>query len=502
MQKTVATSSALGLGGLDFLATLPAVAAAETKIDPKVVRLDSEIEPLVQVLEDTPRGKLLEEVADRIHKGTTYREVLAALFLAGIRNVEPRPNVGFKFHAVMVVNSAHLASISSPDKERWLPIFWALDYFKDSQARNLSESKGWRMPPVDESAVPPAHKAREAVISALDNWDSAAVDPAIAGFVRTAGAEKVLELFWEYAPRDFRAIGHKAIFAANGKRTLDTIGWQHAEPVLRSLAYALTFYNGPNPAKSDDAADRAGRKNRELVKQFPENWQDGKLNESATVDMLAALREASDPEVCQKIVALLKKGISPKSIWDAILAGSTELLMRKPGIVSLHAVTTSNALRYAYEQSSNDETRRWLLLQNAAFVTAFRKELLQREKIDQLSGPTIDKLEAVSPKASGSAGVEEIFAELTKDRIVAAKKVLGYLKDRSNPKELIDAARLLIFLKGNDTHDYKFSSAVLEDYYNISPAWRDRYLAASVFHLRGSGEPDNKLVQRAREALK
>ncbi len=212
--------------------------------------------------------------------------------------------------------------------------------------------------------------------------------------------------------------------------------------------------------------------------------------------------EGSDQAVCQKIVDLLKKGISPQSIWDAILTGSTELLMRRPGIVSLHSVTSSNALRYAYEQSGNDETRRWLLLQNAAFVTLFRKELLQREKLDRLPGIAIDKLEAVSPKASGKDAIAEIFGELNKNRENAAQKVLGYLKGHGQPKELIDAARLLIFLKGNDTHDYKFSSAVLEDYYHVSPAWRDRFLAASVFHLRGSSEPDNRLVQRTRAALK
>jgi hypothetical protein len=59
----------------------------------------------------------------------------------------------------------------------------------------------------------------------------------------------------------------------------------------------------------------------------------------------------------------------------------------------------------------------------------------------------------------------------------------------------------LIFLKGNNSHDYKFSSAVLEDYYHVSPAWRNRYLAASVFNLRGSGGPDNELVKRTRAAL-
>ena len=57
--------------------------------------------------------RLLEEVAARIHKGLSYREVLAALLLAGVRNVQPRPSVGHKFHAVLVVNSAHLAWLAA-----------------------------------------------------------------------------------------------------------------------------------------------------------------------------------------------------------------------------------------------------------------------------------------------------------------------------------------------------------------------------------------------------
>ena len=69
--------------------------------------------------------------------------------------MQPRPAVGFKFHAVLVVNAAHLASLSSPDSDRWLPIFWALDYFKSSQASDVEEGD-WTMAPVDESAVPRA----------------------------------------------------------------------------------------------------------------------------------------------------------------------------------------------------------------------------------------------------------------------------------------------------------------------------------------------------------
>src|SRR5262249_27162842 len=71
-----------------------------------------------------------------------------------------------------------------------------------------------------------------------------------------------------------------------------------------------------------------------------------------------------------------------------------------------------------------------------------------------------------------------------------------------DPAALMDAARLLVFFKGNDAHDYKFSSAVLEDYAHVSPAWRDRYLAASVFSLRGSAAPDSPVARRTKAALK
>ena len=173
--QTATAATALGLGDLPF--TLPAVAAADAKLDPKLVHLNPEIEPLVRLIEDAEREHLLEDIGTRIKKGTTYQEVLAALLLAGVRNIQPRPSVGFKFHAVLVVNSAHLASLASPDRERWLPIFWALDNFKSSQAQNQKEG-GWRMKPVDEMKLPPAHKAFGAFTEAMDNWDVEAADAA------------------------------------------------------------------------------------------------------------------------------------------------------------------------------------------------------------------------------------------------------------------------------------------------------------------------------------
>jgi hypothetical protein len=201
------------------------------------------------------------------------------------------------------------------------------------------------------------------------------------------------------------------------------------------------------------------------------------------------------------VVELLNKEVDPASVWDGLFLRAGELLMQQPGIVALHSVTSVNALHYGFQQSASDETRRFLLLQAAAFLPMFHGVMLQRggKLREEL---LIDKLEKEDSKAAGAAAVEEIFNHAGKDRLRAARQTLALLDgNKADAETLMTAARRLVFLKGNDAHDYKFSSAVLEDFYHATPAWRNRFLASSMFNLRGTGNRDNDLVKRARAAL-
>jgi len=498
LRTTASAAAFAGAAQLGFVSQLPPVSAEEAKSAKSVVRLPADIEPLVRLIEDTPRGKLLEEVATKIHKGTSYREIVAALLLAGVKNVQPRPSVGFKFHAVLVVNSAHLASLSAPDEQRWLPIFWALDYFKSSQDQDEKEGN-WTMSQVDESKVPSPQHARAAFTTAMDKWDEEAADAAVAGLVRTAGANELFDLFARYGCRDFRSIGHKAIYVANAWRTLNTVGWQYAEPVLRSLAYALLAREGAsNPAVSDLDADRPGRKNAALATKFRADWQDGKIDSQATHDLLATIYSGDADQLCSQIVETINRGVSPQSVWDALLVGSGELLMRQPGIVGIHTLTSTNALRYAFGTCGNEETRKLLLLQNGAFLAMFRTAMKNRGNIGDQK---IEQLEPADVPADHREALDSIFEAVSNSKTKAAQQTLAYARANPEPLDYINRARALIFAKGRDTHDYKFSSAVLEDYFHVSPAWRDRFLATSVFNLKGTRDSDNPLIKRTQAAL-
>ncbi len=312
----------------------------------KAVQFRPDIEPLVRLLETTSRDTLLEEIGGRIRRGLSYRDVLTALLLAGVRNVRPRP-VGFKFHAVLVVNSAHLASIQSPDEHRWLPIFWALDYFKEAQSQNEREGD-WTMSKLDEAKLPATSRAEAAFRTAMDAWDETAADTAAAALVRSSGLAGTYELLFRYGCRDFRDIGHKAIYVANSWRALGTVGPEHAEAVVRSLSYAL-LDRGGDDIHSDAPADRPIKRNRELAAKFPAAWQEGKLDDKATLELLKTLREGSDEDSCRLVVEMLNRGVAPQSLWDGLFVGAEELLMRQPGIIALHAVTSTNALHFAYK---------------------------------------------------------------------------------------------------------------------------------------------------------
>ncbi len=301
-----------------------------------------------------------------------------------------------------------------------------------------------------------------------------------------------------YGARDLRDIGHKAIFVANSYRTLVTIGWRHAEPIVRSLAYALLdFGNQANPARSDHAEDRPGRENLRKLTRIRADWQRGTVARAAVTDLLAAMRTANAAEAADAVVTKLNDRVDPSCVWDALFLTAGELLMKQPGIVGLHTMTSVNALAFGYQTTSSDETRRLLMLQAASFLTMFRARMGNLPAM-----PRIDTLEPGELTGNGQAAIDGIFSTLSTDRLAAARKTLTLLRDqREQLPGMFATARRLIFAKGTDSHDYKFSSASLEDFYHVSPAWRDRYLAASVYWLKGSAGNDAPVLQRTRAAL-
>jgi hypothetical protein len=490
-QSATALGLGAGLGGGAALRALLPTEAAAMAVTPEAVQFRPEIEPVVRWIEETPRERIIEVGVDHLKNGLPYRELLAGLFLAGVRNIKPHP-VGFKFHAVMVINSAHLLGQTAAVDDRLLPLLWALDTFKNSQAQDVKEGD-WTLGKVDESRLPTPGNAKAEYIRAMEKWDADAADTAIAQLCRTSGAAETMEPVWRMAVRDQRNIGHKPIFAMQCWRTLQAIGWQHAEPVLRSLTSGLLDLQGD----SNPTPVGPYKSNLENAAKLREGWQLGKPDASATRAILATIRQSSAEDAASEAVKHLNAGVSPDSLWDAVDLAAGELLMLSPGIIAIHATTATNALHYIYGASGDDTTRKLALLQAVAW------QPLYRGRAKPPAGLVIDALEPVKPDASGDEAVGEVFDAINADRQKAARKVVGYLSNGGSPEAVFAAARRMIFHKGRDSHDYKYGAAIWEECLLASdPKWHAPLVASAMFNLPGAKTPDSPLMIRARDAVK
>ena len=454
---------------------------------------------LLKLLEDSPRERLPRELVRLIRGGLRYEDLMAALTLAATRNVQPYPDVGFKYHAVMMLRSVHLTTQHLEADEKWLPVVWAADYFKDTQAKERATS-GWHMPTPAASATASSDTARRSLIAALDKWDHEAADAAVVQYSRSAVPDEIFAVLFLYGARDLREIGHKAITVSNA-HSLVALSPQPL-PIFRSTVAALVNSEGdPNPATHDFPADRPWRANRERLPQIPHSWREGHDDGGARVEFRATLYRVSPEDAGKSVVEMLQRGISPDTLWQVMFATAAELLLHQSGIVPLHAQTTANALHYAYRVSNDEPTQQLALLQCAAFVALFRAMTNTSEAAVNLQ--TLQPLPL--ERNAKQQPLEEIFADLSiRRRMQAAGKSLQYLRDGGDPARLIAAARHHLVYGAVEAHDYKFAEAVFDNHAQFpqSGDGRARFLSAGMAYFKAPAKTPVPIVSETLELLR
>lgn len=448
------------------------------------------VSDIAQLLIETPRASLLPALAARIRAGLRPAELLRGLAIAGCREVSPYPHVGFRYHAVMMLRSVELSVASMPDERRWLPILWTADYFKAASAQQ-DYFRSWSLPAIGESITNPP-----ALAVALATWDRDAADRAAHGMVVGGQAGSALQTLMLHAARDFRAIGHKTIAAANADRLYRTLGADLvlAEPLVRSLALAVQNPTGDDfPAGHEYMADRDWKVNQPIAAALPPDWSQGREDLSAARTLLQEFRTASSEQAVAASVDLLEQGIGANTVWEAVAMFAAELILRRNDIVAVHANTTADAMHYCYVASDTDASRRLLLLQAVAFMARFRELTAPRPSTSNR------RIDAVEPLLAES--LDEIFETLGRSRYSAVRQALGWLEAGGSPMALASRLRWYATLKNRGTHDIKFTEAMLENYRRMRLPWRDRLLAASLMYANASRTPDDPVVLRAQSLL-
>jgi hypothetical protein len=502
----LATSAAVAtvplLPDLGFLAPVSRAAATDTRIEPNQARRTPSLDQLIKLIQTTPRDKCVPVFIEQLQAGLSYQDLLSGLLLATIEHGDP--------HQVLGVYSAHRVSSEARVEERLLPLFWALDRivsgFQGGDAQPLGALTG---------ELPKAGQARTIFREAMTELDPSHAERAIIVLARAQGDRRAMSLLWECGARRVTgSLGHHPIMVANTWRTLDALGWQHAEPVLRYLARALSTQ------KPDRTYEPNQERARKTVAHLPADWAAKDPERGATLEVFELLRQGETDAVCDLICTQLSSGrVKAGAVWDAVHLAAADLLFRYKtggvaiGGVLIHAVTSTNALRCGFDCSDDDRVRLLMLLQSVGGLG--NQFVLPNEKDGQLRGMNLLDLKADDTRASAS--ISDVFAMLpnkTKDPSheeaeryrqasdEACRMSFALLQTPANQVAFKQAARSLLCLKATrDPHDFKYPVAAFEDATLANAEWRPYLLASSVHALHGTASADSTALVQARKAL-
>ena len=491
-------------------AALDGLAAFGAAPPPQQVRFGPDLEPIVRLMEETPREQCVRVFVRELQRGLPYRRFLATSLFAGFRWARSHHEV-YKIHAV------HQVGMDVRAEERLLPLFWGLNGYKQRQ-------EDFSPPAMTELAgpLPTAENAAREFRDGLQRGDQGQVERAIVALGREQGARQTMEQLWQHGCRNGGSGGHMAIALASCFRSLETIGWQEAEHALRFVIHDWFTLGYSRP---DERYQPNQARVEEHLRHLPADWAGQRADRAATTELLGLLREGQAERACALAVQQLRRGVKAQALWDAVHLATAELLVRHNdgwGLASrpLHSNTSTNALHYAFRTATVPATRLLVLLQAIAWAS---------DKIggDRASGAlrdlSITDLPAIALPASSEDTVAEIFAQLpnrhyrwdaTNRRAVlsygtrahadeACRKVFVLARERPTAVPLfVQTAHSWLCRKAsNDTHEYKFLAAILEDVGCVSPQWRPHLLAASVHYFHGNRSLDNPVIQQVRGAL-
>ena len=162
-----------------------------------------------------------------------------------------------------------------------------------------------------------------------------------------------------------------------------------------------------------------------LFPRLPPDWISGEsADPSRAIGVLEAVRGAAPAAASSEVAKMLLAGqANARDAWDGVHLAAGDLMLKLPGILGVHCVTSANALHYAFRMSGDAETRFYLLLQGVGWMGQFANYMSRDDKMRDLD---LSKLERSSKSASGSDEVTSVLAQLGTDADEAARMAFGY----------------------------------------------------------------------------
>jgi len=445
-----------------------------------------ELEELARFFAQATRAQALERAYALAAQGADVDHLLGAIFLTGLREVRPRPH-GI-LHTVMMVDSVRELGARAAPHERWQLAYFNVADLMTALERDRDESGDFKLAPLSYAQPKSVDVARTQFIDALDAFDAERAEWSAVIFAKLAGADEFFELVYPYAARCYAFIGHKIIYAVQVESMLRHIGWQHAEPAVRSLVRTLLV------DRDTETFAQASEQARSLeVRGTQRDYDVGYV-----AQLVRDLRRTDPGESLALVHGALADGGAPNEVWDALLVRGAQIFAARPGrraadgrdaLLPVHAFTVPNALRTASERARSPETERLLLFQAGAWIGALERDL---ERMVGLVEPD-------RPDEDPDGGTPRLDEVLRTGSVASAKRLIA--RKPSAASQLLSGLTQRLAQRGREHHQHKYLAACAQEIARVHPALVPQVLAPALDYIAHPRDERTELAARSAAQL-
>lgn len=443
------------------------------------------LEPLVSLMQETPIGKLLPALTEKLKEGTDLRTLIVAGALANARTFGGQDYVGY--HSLMALAPAYDMSKELPDAQKALPVLKVL-YRNSNQIQVHGGRKGEVLHQIIAAELAAEHANGEALRETERKGDMDAAEKLFAGMMKGPIGEAYNHL--QFAVQDEVDV-HRVVLAWRSWALLDLTGQEHAHTLLRqSLRYCVSNEQQRIERKYSPSPIRTLLpKLLDQYKLLSKPLGDKKADDAWLTQMSEIIYGQSREKAADAVAAALADGIAPDSIGEAISLAANQLVLRDPGrtakqadklrpegsihgaSVGVHASDSANAWRHIARVSNARNTAASLIV--GAFHTAGQSGGQKAKPF-----PVAEQLEKIEAKDAASLlrDTEGAIKEKNLNQACALVHRYGELGHAERP--VFDLLLRYALSEDGALHAEKYYRTVSEEFAASRPAFRWRHLAA------------------------
>jgi uncharacterized protein YoaH (UPF0181 family) len=444
------------------------------------------LEPLVALLEETPKTKLMPILVEKLNAGLELKELTAAAAFANARLFGGENYFGF--HTFMALVPAYSMAAELPKEKAALPLLKVL-YRNAHYAQEVGGRKNEvlkTMTPADSATAEDVHKATNA-------GDRANAEKLLAACAKTPEDALNAVLLGVEDNHDV----HTAVMPWRAYAMLDIVGKEHAITMLRqSVRQCAKQCESMKGHMKELEANRAIVPNMLEKYHLPTSEAGAKKADDMWVEkMCGTILTSSQQQAAEAVAMALAEGLSAQHIGEAISLAANQLVLRQvenwegrgtpltqrthgdsPGV---HASDATNAWRNMVRVSNPRNRAAGLML--AAMDVARSSSFTQGNKASGYYKeplPHAEQMEKV--KATNAAALlKELDGAIRENNQLGAAAIAhAYGQQKHAVRPMLDLLLQFAISEDGRLHAEKYYRTASEEYANTREAFRHRQLVA------------------------